>query len=163
MLYNLAGRLGQSATTAQSGESQERGQDVQQRGQDIQFATAQTLSADRAKALKQKTGYDKAMLDLKEAELAAKKGDVSRLATAITAYEQAMFKYVGQLNMLETNPEIKQKNIQQANEAIKARKRTIEQMAEQQGSAIDFGDVSLPGMTGVSATVQEGLDITGPN
>ena len=156
MLYNLAGRLGQFSATAQSGETQER-------AQDIQFATAQTLSADRAKALKQKTGYDKAMLDLKEAEIAVKKGDVSRLATAITAYEQAMFKYVGQLNMLETDPKVKQDNIRQANEAIKARKRTIEQMAEQQGSAIDFGDVSLPGMTGVSATVQEGLDITGPN
>lgn len=164
MLYNLAGRLGQFATTAQSAESQGRGQDVQQRGQDVNFATAQMLSADRAKALEQKTGYDKAMLDLKEAELAAKKGDVSRLATAITAYEQAMFKYVGQLNMLETDPKVKQENIQQANEAIRARKRTIEQMAEQQGSAIDFGDVSLPGMTtGTSATIQEGLDIIGPN
>jgi hypothetical protein len=156
MLYNLAGRVGQFAATAQSGETQER-------AQDIQFITAQKLSAAKAKELEQKTGYDKAMLDLKEAEIAVKKGDVSRLATAITAYEQAMFKYVGQLNMLETDPKVKQNNIRQANEAIKARKRTIEQMAEQQGSAIDFGDVSLPGMTGVSATVQEGLDITGPN
>jgi len=147
MLYNLAGRIGQFSATAQSGETQERGQDVQQRAQDIQFITAQELSAVKAKELEQKTGYDKAMLDLKEAELAAKKGDVSRLATAITAYEQAMFKYVGQLNMLETDPKVKQNNIRQANEAIKARKRTIEQMAEQQGSAIDFGDVSLPGMT----------------
>ena len=164
MLYNLAGRVGQFSATAQSGETQERAQDVQQRAQEIQFLTAQTLSADRAKALKQKTGYDKAMLDLKEAELAAEKGDVSRLATAITAYEQAMFKYIGQLNMLETDPKVKQNNIRQANEAIKARKRTIEQMAEQQGSAIDFGDVSLPGMTtGTSATIQEGLDIIGPN
>jgi hypothetical protein len=156
MLYNLAGRVGQFSATAQSGETQER-------AQDIQFITAQKLSAAKAKELEQKTGYDKAMLDLKEAEIAVKKGDVSRLATAITAYEQAMFKYVGQLNMLETDPKVKQNNIRQANEAIKARKRTIEQMAEQQGSAIDFGDVSLPGMTGVSATVQEGLDITGPN
>lgn len=147
MLYNLAGRIGQFSATAQSGETQERGQDVQQRAQDIQFLTAQKLSAAKAKELEQKTGYDKAMLDLKEAELAADKGDVSRLATAITAYEQAMFKYVGQLNMLETDPKVKQNNIRQANEAIKARKRTIEQMAEQQGSAIDFGDVSLPGMT----------------
>ena len=147
MLYNLAGRVGEFSATAQSGESQERGQDVQQRGQDIEFITAQNLSAARAKELEQKTGYDKAMLDLKEAELAAEKGDVSRLATAITAYEQAMFKYVGELNMLETDPKVKQNNIRQANEAIKARKRTIEQMAEQQGSAIDFGDVSLPGMT----------------
>jgi len=164
MLYNLAGRIGQFSATAQSGETQERGQDVQQRAQDIQFITAQKLSAAKAKELEQKTGYDKAMLDLKEAELAAKKGDVSRLATAITAYEQAMFKYVGQLNMLETDPKVKQNNIRQANEAIKARKRTIEQMAEQQGSAIDFGDVSLPGMTtGTSATIQEGLDIIGPN
>ena len=164
MLYNLAGRVGEFSATAQSGESQERGQDVQQRGQDIEFITAQNLSAARAKELEQKTGYDKAMLDLKEAELAAEKGDVSRLATAITAYEQAMFKYVGELNMLETDPKVKQNNIRQANEAIKARKRTIEQMAEQQGSAIDFGDVSLPGMTtGTSATIQEGLDIIGPN
>ncbi len=164
MLYNLAGRLGQFSATAQSGETQERAQDVQQRAQDIQFITAQKLSAAKAKELEQKTGYDKAMLDLKEAEIAVKKGDVSRLATAITAYEQAMFKYVGQLNMLETDPKVKQDNIRQANEAIKARKRTIEQMAEQQGSAIDFGDVSLPGMTtGTSATIQEGLDIIGPN
>ena len=161
MLYNLAGRIGQFSATAQSGETQERGQDVQQRGQDIQFATAQTLSADRAKALKQKTGYDKAMLDLKEAEIAAKKGDVSRLATAITAYEQAMFKYVGQLNMLETDPKVKQNNIRQANEAIKARKRTIEQMAEQQGSAIDFGDVSLPGMTDADPEILKELDARG--
>jgi len=155
MLYNLAGRVGQFSATAQSAETQER-------AQDIQFITAQKLSAARAKELEQKTGYDKAMLGLKEAEIAAKKGDVSRLATAITAYEQAMFKYVGQLNMLETNPEIKQKNIQQANEAIRARKRTIEQMAEQQGSAIDFGDVSMPG-TPLTPTVREALDITGPN
>ena len=155
MLYNLAGRLGQFSATAQSGETQER-------AQDIQFITAQKLSAAKAKELEQKTGYDKAMLDLKEAELAAEKGDVSRLATAITAYEQAMFKYVGQLNMLETDPKVKQNNIRQANEAIKARKRTIEQMAEQQGSAIDFGDVSMPG-TPLTPTVREALDITGPN